>query len=97
MTYNITALNNATTPPQLVSAINTVSNGLFGGALFLLVYFLIILNTPEEYTPNVLLVVSFLMSIIAGIMFTLQWLPFWIIPLNITVLVGAIFWKIWGG
>lgn len=97
MTYNISALDNATTPVQIINGIHQISNGYFGATIFLLIYFITLMVVPDDYAPNVLVAVSFLMSIIAGIMVVLGFLPFWIIPLNITLLMGALFWRIWGG
>lgn len=97
MTYNITLLSNATTPTQVVAGLNTISDGLYGTMTFLMIYIIILLTVEQEYMPNVMLGVSFLMSIIAGIMMTMNWLAWWVVAINFTVLAASIIWKIWAG
>lgn len=97
MTYNVTLLSNATTPAQLVSGLNQISGGAYGIATFLAIYVILLLVVDREYMPNVLMGISFLMSIVSGIMMALDWLAWWVVAINVTVFVASIIWKNWGG
>lgn len=95
--YNLTVLQNATSIVNLATGVNTISNGLYGGMLFIIIYLLLFITVKEEYLPNVMLGAGTVMSIIAWLLFGLGLIPWWSLGINITLLISAIFYKIWGG
>lgn len=95
--YNLTALQNATSIVTLATGINTISNGLYGGLLFIAIYLFLLLIVEEQYLLNIMLGAGTIMSIIAGLLFGLGLMPWWVLGINIAILITAIFYKIWGG
>lgn len=92
--YNITGLQNATSMPGVIKGVNAATNGYFGPFLFALIYLLLFLLVPPERLENSIIGVSFLMSIISGIMLGLEIIAWWVVAMNITLLVGSVLYKI---
>jgi hypothetical protein len=95
MTYNITAVGDATNIVQLWVGINTVSNGLFGIMLFLTVYIIVLFSVDRDYLPKTLVAVGFAMSIISGVMYVLELLPMWTVTINVVIFAFSIVYSVW--
>ena len=95
--YNLT-FTNSTNPLDIVTNVNTITNGAFGAGICLVIYFIVIKGSTDggHGIGTSLLASSTILSIISGILLGLQWLPDYVLGINIAVFVAAIFIKVFG-
>lgn len=96
--YDLSFMNSTNPPVDAVTSINNVTNGVVGAGICLIIYFVIIKGaTDNGYSiGKSLLTASTILSVISGILLGLQWLPSYVLGINIAVLIASIFIVIFG-
>lgn len=97
--YNLTILEEATNPYELVNGINTLSNNLLGIVIlaFISIIVMIIFRGREPDFSNVLLGTFFISSIVGVLLWAINWLDVSIVAIPIILLAGTVFYKLWQG
>jgi hypothetical protein len=96
MTYDLTCFADNVNYLLTIRCINDNSGGLLAGLLCIVIYALIIMTgIDNDFFADVLLATSFIMLILSGLAWALIGLQWWIVVMNLTVLVISIIYKIW--
>lgn len=95
--YNVSLLSNNTSPVTTVAAINDMSGGLFGAGILFMLYVVLFIIVDQGYVQGkIVLGISFVLSIVSGIMWMMEWLSPYYLAMNATMLVISIIIVIWG-
>ena len=90
MSYDLSCFN---VTGGAVQCINTNSGGSFGVSIIFIVAIIIFYGTRLYRFAIAFLTASFILAVIAGIMFALEWVPGWVAVLCLINLIAAIFIK----
>lgn len=80
------------------TAVNSATGGILGLAVCLIVYFIIIKSATENNygIGRALLAASAILSVVAGILLGLGWLPDYVLGVNIVIFITSIFITLFG-
>lgn len=94
--YDLTFMDNVTSLNQVVAGVNTNSGGWLGGILLIFSFVLIFIVFSEYDFKEIMFADSFLCSLIAGILFGLQLLPWWGVLPSVVLFFISLLIKVWG-
>lgn len=96
MTYNLSFMDNSTGILGIAEGVNDASGGWLFGLLLAFLYILFLMVFSDYDMKNVLVADSFIVSILAGVLFGAGLVSAWVLTFPIVLLVITLVIKIWG-
>ena len=90
MVYNITNITSATNLYTMTKAVNELTNGVFFSLLLAVIFIVILMAFPNTDFSKLLVVDSFVVSVIAFLGFVLGFISWGFLILPIIVLLGSV-------
>lgn len=93
--YNLSFMENTTGITGVWQGVNTNSNGWFAGVLLITLFILILMVFKDYPMKDVLLVDSFIMAVLVGLLFGVGLVGSWVLGVTVAVLAISLFIKLW--
>ena len=88
--YNLTNATSSSNMYNMFYNINALSEGLIFGLILISLFFVLMMSLQQFPFVKIFTVDSFVVSVVAFIMFTLGFIPWWFLILPIIMLMGGI-------
>ena len=96
MTYNLTFMDNVTSPLGLIEGVNTASNNVLGTTLILFFWLVLFISFSSFTIKDRLLASSFITSIAGGLLLGAGLIAWWVLVFPLISSLAAAIFKLWG-
>ena len=97
MTYNLTNFTNTTNVVDMIGVANDITGGWYIGLVFISIFIILFMSMKNYQTDTVLIVSSFVTSLIGLILWSLNWIGMQWLWMSVVILVGSIIVKVMRG